>query len=280
MSSGKLLKQRRKATKNIYKITKTMGLVATAKLKTSSRNYNQFLLYRDQAIQMLLKVMKGQPQHPLLNQHPLPQQITIFAIASNKGLCGSYNTRISDTALALRDKLLDQGKIVHFFMFGRKAIRHLQFKQIPLDEAYTKLKDQPSFQELEQIAERLMQDFQTMQTHEIHIVYMKKMRIVDEILLPLSLPPMTQHEQDEQYFYDPGPEDILMLLLPMCFKLNLYQKFLDAAISEQTSRMLAMKTASENAEKMIKVLTRQYNRARQTQITKEILEVLGGAEKK
>lgn len=279
MSSGKLIKQRRKSTQNIYKITKTMELVATAKLKVATRNLNNFLAYRQELYRILSIVGNTNLQHPLLTPYPTPTHITILGLASHKSLCGSYNTHLSEEVLKFREELLSQNKTVCLHIIGRKLAQHLHYQNISITSSYN-IKDPPQFEEVQPVVEKLMEAFLQGKTHQVWVVYSRKMRIVREPLLPFKIPHIPQTKEVEQYFYDPEPIKILESLLPMTVGLTLYQSLLEAAISEQTARMLAMKTASENAEQMIKRLTRQYNRARQTQITKEILEVIGGAEKK
>lgn len=280
MLSGKIIKQRRKSTQNIYKITKTMELVATAKLKIAVRNLNNFLAYRQELYLMLGIVAGGNIEHALLKPYPTVSKVIILGLASHKSLCGSYNTRLSNEMIKFRNQLLLDHHEVALHVVGRKLAQYFHYQDVPVATTYN-IKDQPQFEDLHPIAQTLMQNFVQSQVHQVWIVYMRKMRIVRELLLPFTIPQIPQTTgQVERYSFVPEPKQMLESLLPMTVELALHQSLLEAAISEQTARMLAMKTASENAEQMIKKLTRQYNRARQTQITKEILEVIGGAEKK
>ncbi len=280
MSSGKLIKQRRKSTKNIFKITRTMELVATAKLKIATRSFNNFLVYRNKIIEIISRVIGANQSHPLLQKYEPVQNIILIGLASNKGLCGNYNSKITNFILDTQQKLIAEGKNVALHIVGNKVVRHLQFNNISVAHTYKNLRDQPKFEELDPLAKQLTESFLNNTVQEVWLAYTKRTKLVCERLLPFSIPTSDSFSASEQYTFDPDAGKIMQSLIPMTLRLTLYQAFLDAAISEQTSRMLAMKTASENAEKIIKQLTREYNRARQSQITKEILEVLAGAERK
>lgn len=284
MATAKGIKKRLKTTQNIHKITKTMELVATAKLKNATQRLNNFTPYRDKACEMLTRVLQSGTPHALLEQHREVKHVTVFALTANRGLCGIYNARIVEKLLAFRQELVAAGKQVDIYMVGRKGIQYLKFRDVPMAQSYPRLSDQPTMEEIEPVAATLMELFVQHKSDEVWTVYTRKLKVVREKLLPFAPPvpmhdiPATADAAIDQYFYWPNVESLLAELLPMFIKIELTEMFLHAAVSEQISRRMAMNMAKDNAAKMIKNLTRQYNRARQTQITKEILEILGGAQ--
>jgi F-type H+-transporting ATPase subunit gamma len=284
MATAKGIKKRLKTTQNIHKITKTMGLVATAKLKTAMQRLANFSRYRDKACEMLTRVLQSGVQHPLLERRPQVRHVTIFAITGNRGLCGVYNTRMVEKLLAFRQELLSAGKQVDIYLAGRKGLQYLKFRNVAVTQGYPRLADQPTMEEIAPLATTLSDLFVQHKSDEVWTVYTRKLKVVREMLLPFSPPVATQDIPHavrvavDQYFYWPDVESLLAELLPLFIKVELTEMFLYAAVSEQIARRMAMNMAKDNAAQMIKKLTRQYNRARQTQITKEILEIVGGAQ--
>jgi F-type H+-transporting ATPase subunit gamma len=170
---------------------------------------------------------------------------------------------------------------------GKRAITYFRFHGLPAANTYTQFEDKPAFDQVEELANRYIADYISGRTDRVDVAFMKflnasRQAAVVETLLPLTGPDTGTREQTRpkklDYEFLPSPAEILNEILPMSFKVRLFQCFLDAAVSEQISRRVAMKAATENAGEMIKTLTRLYNRARQAQITKEIAEVIGGAE--
>ena len=174
---------------------------------------------------------------------------------------------------------------------GKRPIAYFRYQGVKADKTFTHFEDKPRFDEVEELANRYLADFIAGKVDRVEVAYMKfinaaRQTPVVETLLPLSTAaPETrkrgavaeEKKQPVEYEFLPNPKDILEQLLPESFKVRLFKCFLDAAVSEQIARRVTMKAATENADDMIKNLTRQYNRARQAQITKEIAEVIGGA---
>lgn len=276
MASLKAIKRRRKVTQNTYKIVKTMGLVATAKLKMANQKFQASQAYRAKAYEMLAEVLDADASHPLLLKQEKVSRIMLIVITSNRGLCGSYNTRLLDTLIKFRQEVEEQGKKMALYVAGRKGIQYAKFHNIPVTQTYPRLPDQPALEDLNGIGSLALELFTKGEVNEVWVLSMYKTRPEKTLLLPFALPKVSSKQQ-EQYYYWPDAKAILAQLLPHCVKMKIWELFMRAAINEQTSRMLAMKLATENADKMIKLLTRSYNRARQTQITREILDIVGGA---
>jgi F-type H+-transporting ATPase subunit gamma len=230
-------------------------------------------------------------KHPLLEKHDPIKNSVLLVISSNRGLCGGYNASILREAQARIRQIQAEGVTLHLELSGKRAIAYFRYQGIASEKSYTQFEDKPSFDEVDEIAERYIHGYITGKVDRVEVVYMKflsasRQAPVVETLLPLSasaLPPTPAGEpaarkkQIEYEFY-PNAQEILQEILPESFKVRLFKCFLDAAVSEQIARRVAMKAATENAGDMIKSITRQYNRARQAQITKEIAEVIGGAE--
>ncbi len=174
---------------------------------------------------------------------------------------------------------------------GKRPIAYFRYQGVAADKTFTHFEDKPRFDEVEELANRYLADFIAGKVDRVEVAYMKFLNAARQVpvvdtLLPLSkAAPETRRrgeaaeekKQPVEYEFLPAPKEILEELLPESFKVRLFKCFLDAAVSEQIARRVTMKAATENADDMIKNLTRQYNRARQAQITKEIAEVIGGA---
>jgi F-type H+-transporting ATPase subunit gamma len=170
---------------------------------------------------------------------------------------------------------------------GKRGISAFRFRDIEANVAFTHFEDKPSFEEVELLANRYLEAYATGELDRLDVAYTRfegiaKQTAVVETLLPLGSlegsQPAEQNVNRPQYEFMPSAESILEEVVPTSFKVRLFKCFLDAAVSEQVARMVAMKAATENADKIIKHLTMTYNRARQSQITGEIMEVLGGVE--
>jgi F-type H+-transporting ATPase subunit gamma len=214
-------------------------------------------------------------------------------LTSNRGMCGGYNAAILREANAHIRQLAGQGVNLHLEVSGRRGIAWFRYQGVKAEKTYTQFEDKPAFDEVEPLADRYIQGYVSGQLDRVEVAYMKFLNAavqkpVVETLLPLDEAPAGPaagaqaaagpRERPAEYEFLPGAEDILQELLPVSFKVRLFKCFLDAAVSEQIARRVTMKQATENADDMIKTLSRQYNRARQAQITKEIMEVIGGAE--
>jgi F-type H+-transporting ATPase subunit gamma len=218
----------------------------------------------------------------------------LLVITSNRGLCGGYNAGILREASARIRQTRDEGVTLHLELSGKRGITYFRYQGVRGEQQFTQFEDKPRFEEVEPIAERYLAGFIEGKVDRVDVAYMKffnaaRQEPVVETLLPLAgaAPPVGRRRAEQEaaeapaqpvdYEFLPSAGDILQELLPVSFKVRLFKCFLDAAVSEQIARRVTMKAATENADEMIKNLTREYNRARQAQITKEIAEVIGGA---
>lgn len=288
MANLRLLVNRRKAIRNIRKITRTMELIATARFKKAMDRATEAAPYTKKIAELAadLSASAGTVSHPLLDKRETKKAI-LLVIAANRGLCGGYNASIIRLGQQRMREMQSAGIDTALEISGKRAIAFFKFQRIPAQATYTQFEDKPSYEEVDAIAEKYLQAYIKAEVDRIDVAYMKFLNAarqapVVETLLPLdaesTLKASTKAASRVEYEYLPSAADILNELLPASFKARLFKCFLDAAVSEQIARRVAMKAATENAGEMIRDLSLQYNRARQAQITKEIAELIGGSE--
>jgi F-type H+-transporting ATPase subunit gamma len=290
MAKTRVLVQRRKAIRNIRKITRTMELIATARFKKALDRASQAEAYTRKIAELAadLSASAASIRHPLLEKREQVKNTLLLVICSNRGLCGGYNSAILREATARIRQIQSEGLTLRLELSGKRAIAYYRYQGITAEATFTHFEDKPRFDEVDVLAERYLNAYIAGRLDRVEVAYMKFLNAarqtpVVETLLPLSEVPgqkgvPKQTARPVEYEFLPSAADILEEILPVSFKVRLFKCFLDAAVSEQIARRVAMKAATENAGEMIKNLSRQYNRARQAQITKEIAEVIGGVE--
>jgi F-type H+-transporting ATPase subunit gamma len=291
MAKTRAIVKRRKAIRNIRKITRTMELIATAKFKKALDRAVQAEAYTRKIAELAadLSTSATDVTHPLLQTRDKVENSLLLVITSNRGLCGGYNASVLREAMSRIRQIQAEGANLHLELSGKRAISYFRFQHMAAEASYTHFEDKPTFVEVEELAKRYLTAFISGKLDRVEVCYMKflnaaKQTQVVETLLPLAAAgsgdagATAARPARVEYEFLPSARDILEEILPVSFKVRLFKCFLDAAVSEQIARRVAMKAATENAAEMIKTLTRQYNRARQAQITKEIAEVIGGAE--
>jgi F-type H+-transporting ATPase subunit gamma len=314
MAKARAIVKRRKAVRNIRKITKTMQMIATAKFQKSLKRAvgtKPFTLKVRELVSELADSVGGEVDHPLLRKvddRNRKNRIAVLVITANRGLAGAYNGNVLRASNALIKQLEAAGKTVDLYAVGKKGITFFNYQKRPIKARFETNMDNPKFVEVERGAQDFMQQFIDGQ---IDAVYVGSMNFISTgvqkpavtQLLPLggisqtpekdapagataatSVAPRTNVAAPGRlvpetiYDFSPGALELLDELLPLTVKTTLYQCFLDAVTSENVSRMVSMKSATDNADKMIKAQTMQYNRARQSQITTELSEIMGGVE--
>ena len=293
MAKARALDKRRKSIRNIRKITRTMELIATARYKKAMDRATAATAYTRRITQVVADLAQAglEVSHPLLDAHAETKHAALLILTANRGLCGGYNGSVLRTALPRLEELRQLAPQVSIGVSGKRGIAACKFRKIHLDQAFTQFDDQPKFEQVEAIANRFLEAYSTGKLDRLDVAYTKflsssKQTAIVETLLPLgSLEGAEAGEkQDEDsagesmYEFLPSAASILEEVVPASFKAKLFKCFLDAAVSEQIARMVAMKSATENASEMIKQLSSDYNRARQGQITGEIMEIIGGVE--
>jgi F-type H+-transporting ATPase subunit gamma len=296
MANARALDKRRKSIKNIKKITRTMELIATARFKKAMERAIAATDYTQRMGKVVSDLTKAglDVSHPLLEPRETTQRAVMLVLTSNRGLCGGYNGNVLRLATQ-RYRELKQICDVSVDAAGKRAISGLKFRDIAVGNGYLHFDDQPKFVEVDPIAQQFLDMYLTKEIDRLDVVYTRfisvsRQEAVVETLLPLgNLVSPAESAADSTkgggedatqsiYEFVPSAASILEEVVPTSFKVKLFKCFLDAAVSEQIARMVAMKGATENASDMIRSLSRTYNRARQSQITGEIMEVIGGVE--
>jgi F-type H+-transporting ATPase subunit gamma len=287
MAKARALDRRRKSVRNIRKITRTMELIATARFKKAmdrslaARDYTKHLA----KILENIAAVGADVAHPLLEIRPT-KRTAVLVLTGNRGLCGGYNGNVVRQAAALLGQWKSEQVETRVAVSGKRGISALKFRGVTLADAYLTFEDKPEYAAVAPIGRAYLEAYAAGEIDRLDVAYTRfhgiaKQEAVTEMLLPLAPPQAaaaTAKLASDEYDFEPSAESILEELLPASFMARLFKCFLDAAVSEQVARMVAMKAATENAGGLIKNLSRQYNRARQSQITGEIMEILGGVE--
>jgi len=293
MANTRELVKRRKAIRNIRKITRTMELIATSRFKKAMDRASQAEAFTRKIAELAadLSASAGEVRHPLMERHEAEKNAVLLVLCSNRGLCGGYNSAVLREAGERYRELKAAGTNVAFDVSGKRAIFWCRFRHIPTAHAYTQFEDKPTFEEVEELANRYIAGYIAKDIDRVDVAYTKfinaaRQQAVVETLLPLSAgmeSPRGAHATPAatgpkvEYEFLPDAKGILEEILPVSFKVRLFKCFLDAAVSEQIARRVAMKAATDNADEIIRSLSQQYNRARQSKITTELSEIIGGA---
>lgn len=304
MAKARAIVKRRKSVQNIRKITRTMELIATARFKKALDRATEAEAYTRKIAELVadLGATAADVSHPLLEVREDVKKSLLLVLTSNRGLAGGYNGNVlRATARLVQDHDAD-GVPYTLEVSGKRGIAFLKYRGIPIEASYTQFEDRPQFNEVETLANKYIGMFLRREVDRVDVVYTQfinsaRQQAVVQTLLPMtaaqvgdagpsvrqpkppgaSSEPLGRRGERVPYEFIPDPKSILEEIVPVSFKVRLFKCFLDAAVSEQISRMVAMRGATENADDMIKSLTRLYNRARQAQITRELAEIIGGA---
>jgi F-type H+-transporting ATPase subunit gamma len=285
MANRREIVKRRKAVRNIRKITRTMQLIATARYQSAYRRAAATKPYSEKLAEMVANISRASAglEHPLMAEPEGKDRSALMVITSARGLAGGYNANVLNTAFGHLDEQKAAGIATDVSVARKKGITAFGFLGRPVTEELPDVTDMPSFAEIEPLANGLMERFIAGEIGSVYVAYThfystSQQRPALMKLLPLSF----ESSEDEapksvEFEFSPEPGEILGELLPSSVRMRLYQAFTEAAVSEQIARMVAMKMATDAAEEKIKQLTREYNRARQTAITMELLDIVGGA---
>jgi F-type H+-transporting ATPase subunit gamma len=294
MPNPRLLDKRRKSIRNIRKITRTMELIATARFKKAMDRASAATAYTDRMTKLVSDLTSSglEFRHPLLEQRDVTNHATLLVLTANRGYCGGFNGNAQRAGLLRWTELNKQVPNCRLEISGKRGFGAFKFRGIVADTAFTHFDDRPTFDEVDVIATRYLDEYTTGKLDRLDVVYTKFQSIATqtvaiETLLPLSTigaastsDEATSSESGSNALYEflPSSESIVQEVVPASFKVKLFKCFLDSAVSEQIARMIAMKSATENADDLIRRLSMEYNRARQSRITSELMDVIGGAE--
>jgi F-type H+-transporting ATPase subunit gamma len=287
------IKRRIRSVRNTRKITKAMELVAAARLRKAEERIVQMRDYADRVQELTAGTARAASSLRGLSllQQREPNRVAIVALTGDRGLAGAFNGQILRRAFAVERRLREEGREIRWLAVGRKGRSTLQFRRYEVEQAWTGFTDQPSYGDAQAVAHRLAELYSSEEIDQAIVVYNHYVsplvqRVTEQQVLPISEEVLSREEEEEEherallgdFIYEPEPEQILERLLPVYLETEIYRALLESAASEHGARMTAMRNASKNAAELIDSLTLDLNRARQAEITQEILEVVAGAD--
>jgi F-type H+-transporting ATPase subunit gamma len=294
MATVQDLKRRIRSIRNTRKITKAMELVASARLRRAQSRIEAMRPFAERMLELMSGTARAAGSVSLRNV-PLLQRrevrsVAIVALTGDRGLAGPFNGQILRRAFALDRELRGEGLQVRWLVAGKKGRSTLTFRRYDLTAAWTGFSDRPSYFDAQAIAHRLTELYVSGEVDRAVVVYNHfesalVQRVVDQELLPIAEDLFERDEEEARedalrgdFIFEPEPEEILERLVPVYLETLIFAALLESAASEQGARMTAMRNASKNAGELIDRLTLEMNRARQAEITQEILEVVAGAD--
>ena len=292
MATVQDIRRRIRSVANTRKITRAMELVAAAKLRRAEARIEAMRPFADRMLELMAAVARAASSVrglPLLQQRDV-RTVAIVTVTGDRGLAGAFNSQVLRRSLALERELRAEGKQVRWLGVGRKGVGSLRFRRFDLAGEFTGFTDQPAYADAQAIAHRLAELYTNEDVDRVTIVYNAfesalVQRVTVRDVLPLSEELLETDEAEREqdllhgdFIFEPEPEEILARLLPVYLETELYRALLESAASEHGARMTAMRNASKNAGELIDSLTLAMNRARQAEITQEILEVVAGAD--
>ena len=291
------------SVKNIRQITRAMEAVAAARLRRAEDRIAHLRPYAQAHRRLTQRAAAeaGNFSHlPILNERESVKTVAIVLVTGDRGLAGAFNANIIREGLHLRDKAVDEGKEVVFYVVGRRGDGALTFRKQTIINSWTGFTDRPAFENARDIGEELAAAYVDAEIDRVEVIYNRYVspltqHVYTQTLLPLQQAGIVGEGSEDEtgvepegelaeahgraaWEYEPEPEDLMARLIPDYINTSLFRMLLESAASELGARMTAMRSAADNAEEMIDDLTLEMNRVRQAEITQEILEVVGGAE--
>ncbi|GAC1686087.1 MAG: ATP synthase F1 subunit gamma [Gemmatimonadaceae bacterium] len=282
MAKGRELKGRIKSVENTRKITRTMEMVATSRMKRAQDRVTAARPYA----QALAEVISGlyspelAERFPLLRQPAKTERAAVLLLTSNRGLAGGFNANLIRETRTLLAKREGEGTQVDLHVVGRKGLGYFRYLGRAVASSRTDLTDQPTAANASELVDAMMQAFTSGALDAVYVVYAQFRSAISTPPTALRVLPVTPPERKgpaRDYLLVPSAEAILTELLPSYVRNSVYRALVETAAGEQGARRTAMKNATDNATDMLSVYRRAYNRARQAQITQEIAEIIGGA---
>ncbi|KAA0095162.1 F0F1 ATP synthase subunit gamma [Mycolicibacterium sp. P1-18] len=295
------LRGRIRSAGSIKKITKAQELIATSRIAKAQARVQAARPYSEEITNMLTELAGASAlDHPLLVERESPKRAAVLVVSSDRGLCGAYNANVLRQSEELFALLRDEGKTPVIYAVGRKALGYYSFRQRDVKDSWTGFSERPTYEQAREIADVLVAAFMAgvddddenagddgiLGVDEIHVVFTQFKSMLSQSAVALRIAPMViEYVGDDDssdaprtlFSFEPNAENLFDALLPRYIATRVYSALLEAAASESASRRRAMKSATDNADDLIKALTLEANRERQAQITQEISEIVGGA---
>ena len=300
-TSQRDVRNRITAVKNIQKITRAMEMVAAARLRRAEQRIEVLRPYADAIRRMTRQAAQAAgdvPRLPILTEHPSVNRVGLLVVAGDRGLAGAFNSNAVRAGVSAGREHQREGHQVVYFASGRRPASSLTFRGLEVAESFTGFTDRPAYADARRIAERLMAAYVDDEVDQVEIFFNGYISPLSQVIRRETLLPLqkatilddSDHDAEEPdserdasgkhalVEYEPDPEEILKRLVPDYVEISIYRALLESTASEHGARMTAMRNASDNASTLIDDLTLQMNRARQAEITQEIMEVVAGAE--
>jgi F-type H+-transporting ATPase subunit gamma len=287
------IKRRLRSVGNTRKITRALELVAAAKLRRAEARIEAMRPYAERMRELVIGTARATPsrQFPMLEEREDPKAVAIVPVTGDRGLAGPFNSQVIRRSLGLAQEARGQGLEVKWAVVGRKGQSTLRFRRYEVGDAWTGFTDEPSHADAQAVAHRVAELFVEREVDRVVMVYNHYVSPLTQIvevedLLPIPRSVLEDEAEKSAYeialegdfIYEPEPEEILQRLLPSYLETSVYRALLESAASKHGAQMTAMRNASKNAGELIDTLTLDMNRARQAEITQEILEVVAGAD--
>jgi F-type H+-transporting ATPase subunit gamma len=287
------IKRRIRSVRNTRKITRAMELVAAAHLRRAQARIEAMRPYADRMMELMVGTARASASVrglPLLQRREEERTVAIVPLTGDRGLAGAFNASVLRHATALERRFVDEGKDVVWLPTGKKGRSTLSFRRKRVLQAWTGFTDRPRYSDAQAIAHKVAELYTEGEVDRVVLVYNHFVsalvqHVTEQDVLPIPEEVLSEDEGEERerallgdFIYEPEPEEILVRLLPVYVETEIYRALLESAASEQGARMTAMRNASKNAGELIDRLTLAMNRARQSEITQEILEVVAGAD--
>ncbi len=286
------IRRRIRSVQNTRKITRALELVAASKLRRAQARIEDMRPYADRMLELMSGTARASTSVrglPLLQQREV-STVAVVTMMGDRGLSGPFNSQVLRRALALNRRLRAEGKQVRWVGVGRRGVGSLRFRRLDLSGEFTGFTDDPRYADAQAIAHKVIELYTNEEVDRVVVIYNRfesalTQTVTEQELLPLSEALLETDEEARKedalrgdFIFEPEPEQILERLLPVYVETELYRALLESAASKHGAQMTAMRNASKNAEELIDNLTLAMNRARQAEITQEILEVVAGAD--
>jgi F-type H+-transporting ATPase subunit gamma len=282
----RIIRRRIRSVQSTKKITRAMELIAASRILRARERVNAARPYADKMTEVIQNVARasGDVSHALLEQRELATA-GVLVVTSDRGLAGGYNSSVIRLAEHRIIELRQNGVDVRLYAVGKKAQTYYAYRKYHIERSFLGVTDQPGYGDARAIANTLMEEYASGTVDAVEVFFTEFRSALNQVVVGGPLLPIAPPEGEEPvegpavaYTYEPNPADILSRLLPRYVEADIFGKLLESSASEHASRQRAMKAATENADELIKVLTRTANQARQAEITTEISEIVGGAE--
>ena len=292
-AAQRVFRRRIKSVQSTKKITRAMELIAASRVVKAQQRVAATLPYAEALTNAVSAVATAtEVDHPLTTEPAKATRVALLIVTSDRGLAGGYSAFVLRTAEQYIARLRDEGKEANLYVIGRKGVAYFRFRNRDVVESWTGFSERPTYENAKEAADALIDAFVTPTDEggvdEIHIVFTEFLSSASQRATVVRVLPLVVEEAEYDasaenlpfplYEFEPSPEEVLDALLPKYVTSRIFNALLQAAASEQAARRRAMKSATDNAEELIKDLVRQANSARQAEITQEIMEIVGGVE--